>query len=80
MISQWLRSKINPRSLASGVQHSGFHLNPELASKDEGAPREGRASGAVGGIAPIVTTSRHKPFSEFKIFIFSGVTADLGLR
>ena len=27
--------------------------------------REGRV-GAVGGVVPIVTTSRHRPFSEFK--------------
>jgi hypothetical protein len=46
--------------------YSGFHLDPELASRDEGAPREGRTRGAVGGIAPVVTTSRHKPSSEFR--------------
>jgi hypothetical protein len=46
--------------------YSGFHLDPELASRDEGAPREGRTRGAVGGIVPIATISRHKPFSEFK--------------
>jgi hypothetical protein len=46
--------------------YSGFHLDPELASRDEGAPRERRTREAVGGIVPIVTTSRHKPFSEFK--------------
>jgi hypothetical protein len=34
------------------IQYSGFHLDPELASRDEGAPREGRTRG-------------HKPFSEF---------------
>jgi hypothetical protein len=27
--------------------HSGFHLDPELASRDEGAPQEGRTRGAV---------------------------------
>ena len=47
-------------------EYSRFHLDPELASRDEGAPREGRTRGAVGGIVPIVTTSRHKSFSEFK--------------
>ena len=34
--------------------YSGFHLDPELASRDEGAPREGRTRGAVGGIVSIV--------------------------
>jgi hypothetical protein len=56
-----------------GLKYSGFHLDPELASRDEGAPREERTRGAVGGIVPIVTTSRHKPFSEFKNIGFSGV-------
>jgi hypothetical protein len=45
--------------------HSGFHLDPELASRDEGAPREGKTCGAAGGIVPIATTS-HKPSSESK--------------
>jgi hypothetical protein len=44
--------------------HSGFHLDPELASTS-------RAAGAppAGGGGHIVTTIRHKPFSEFNNII-----------
>jgi hypothetical protein len=53
-------------------------LDPELASRGEGAPREERTHGAVGGIVPIATTSRHKP--EFKkILIFSVRAGHFGL-
>ena len=50
------------------VACSGFHLdlNWHLLLRDEDAPRKGKTRGAVGGIAPIATTSRHKPFSECK--------------
>jgi hypothetical protein len=43
-----------------------FHLDPELTSRDEGAPREGRTRGAVGVPIAIATKTRQKPFSEFK--------------
>jgi hypothetical protein len=32
----------------TGTTHSGFHLDPELASRDEGVPWEGRTRGVVG--------------------------------
>jgi hypothetical protein len=41
------------------TRHRGTDLDLELAStRDEGTPQEGRTRGAVGGIVPIVTTSR----------------------
>jgi hypothetical protein len=55
-----------PVRMYSGIiaaMYSGFHLDPESASRDEGAPWQGRARRAVGEIVPVVTTSRHKPFS-----------------
>jgi hypothetical protein len=33
--------------------YSGFHLDPELAPRDEDAPREGRARGAVGSVQEV---------------------------
>jgi len=50
---------------SGNLGYSGFRLKQELTSRDGGNPGEGRTCGAVGGIGPI-TTSRHKPFSEFK--------------
>ena len=71
--------------------YSGFHLDPELASRDEGAPREGRTRGAAGGggrsyyirscsyrlSSPQAATS-HEPFSEFKMLVLAGVVAISG--
>jgi hypothetical protein len=68
------RLRANP-----GDRCSGFYLDPELASRDEGAPREGRTRGAAGGISlssPQATTNSSQ---NFKILIFSRVTANLGL-
>jgi hypothetical protein len=47
---------------------AGFIWTPNwlLAPRDEGALREGRTRGAVGGAVPVFTTSRHKPFSGRK--------------
>jgi hypothetical protein len=59
------RSRLRPQ-VQVFYTHSGFHLDPELASRDEGAPREERTLGAVGGVVPIATTNHHKPFLEFK--------------
>ena len=55
--------------------HSGFHLDLELASRDEGAPREGRTRGAAGG-GSFLSTNRSQ---NLEILIFSGVTAISGL-
>jgi hypothetical protein len=63
-----LRSIVDVRNGHSG--YSGFHSDPELVSRGEGAPREGSTHGAVGGIVPIVTKSRYKPFSKFKSIDF----------
>jgi hypothetical protein len=48
--------------------YSGFHVDPELASRAAGAPPGRSTREAIGGVGPIVTTSRHKPFSEFSNF------------
>ena len=48
--------------------YSGLHLEVELTSRDGGAPPGRSAREAIGGVGPIVTTSRHKPFSEFSNF------------
>jgi hypothetical protein len=63
------------------VCYSGFHLDPELASRDEGAPRERRTCGVVGGIAPTVSSPQAAAnrSQNLKILILSRVTADLGL-
>jgi hypothetical protein len=61
-------------------QLEGPKLDPELASssRDEGAPREGRTRGAVGGIGPVVTTSRHKPQTQTALRILKyGFLAEL---
>jgi hypothetical protein len=53
------------------VAYSGLHLDPGLASRDEGAPRERRMRGAVGGgVVLIATTSRQKPPSGHKNISF----------
>ena len=63
-----------------GTIYSGLHLDPELASRDEeGAPREGRTRGAAGGVAPSSPQAATNRSQNFKILIFSGVTANLGL-
>ena len=61
---------------------SGFIWTPNwllLRNRDEGAPRDGRTRGAVRGIVPIVTTSRHKPISEFKNIDFERSYGHFGL-
>ena len=67
------------------MQCSGFHLDPEseLASRDEGAPREGRTRGAAGGVVPINSCScrHHKPpratnrSQNLKMLVLAGVVA-----
>jgi hypothetical protein len=59
------------RKKASKSQCSGFHLEVELTSRDGGAPPARGAREAVGGAGHIVTTIRHKPFSEFNNVISS---------
>jgi hypothetical protein len=51
-------TRIKPLALTNDHgRYSGFHLDPELASRDEGTPREERTRGAAGGVPCI-------PFSK----------------
>jgi hypothetical protein len=54
------------------VQYSGFHFDPQLASRAAGAPPARGTRGAVGGTGHIilffVTMNRQGPFSEFSNF------------
>jgi hypothetical protein len=56
--------------------YSGFHLDPELASRDEGAPREGRTQNARGGAG---RGGRSYRSQNLKILIFSARDGHFGL-
>jgi hypothetical protein len=45
------------------ILYSGFLYEPQLASRDAGAPPARRVRGAVGGTGHIATRNRHGPFS-----------------
>ena len=56
-------------SLVKNSQYSGFHFDPQLASRAAGAPPARGTRGAVGGTGHIVTRNRQDPFSEFNNII-----------
>ena len=57
-------------ALSREVQYySGFHFDPQLASRAAGAPPARGTRGAFGGTGNIVTRNRQDQFSEFNNII-----------
>jgi hypothetical protein len=66
MVPVFIRSAgilINIHMITYG--YSGFHFDPQLASRAVGASPARGTRGAVGGTGHIVTRNRQDPFSEF---------------
>jgi hypothetical protein len=53
------------RYLVFASRYSGFLYEPQLASRDAGAPPARRARRAVGGTGHVATRNRQEPSSEF---------------
>ena len=69
---QCLRTNRGPRAVDACLNTPNTHapryfyvFDPELTSKDEGAPQEGRTKNARGGREDR-SYRHHKPFSEYK--------------
>ena len=70
-----IRKNFKRRNEEEDFSYSGFHLDPELASRDKGAPQEGRTRGGSRGrgdrgsflfLSPPKAATNCKPFSEYK--------------